>query len=249
MIQTLGKFILFIINSAELAAFTLLMNGLGRLPGLRDSHLYFRLFRFWCRSFVRALRVDLRLHQKNIHALPEHYILIANHPSALEDVGIPALFPAHSVAKVQVKDWWLVGRITEAAGNLYVDRDDADSRRALIDKMISALDEGKNIALYPEGGCTGRRITRDFKLGAFDVSLQTGIPIVPVFIHYESQQDFEWQDPYTLVEKMWHFIRSQNHRANYYVFDAIDPADFSDKAAYAEAAQEKYLAWQKKYLE
>ncbi len=249
MIQALGKFIYFIINGVELAIFTLAMNGLSHFRRLRDSRVYFMLFRFWCRSFVRALRVDLRLHQKNATALPERYILIANHPSALEDVGVPALFPVHSVAKVQVKKWWLVGRITEAAGNLYVDRDNPDSRRAVIDTMIAALDSGKNIALYPEGGCTGRRITRDFKLGAFDVSLQTGVPIVPVFIHYESQEDFEWQDPYTLMDKMWHFIRTQNHRANYYVFDAIDPADFDDKVAYAEHVRKMYMQWQKKYLE
>ncbi|HHI92317.1 MAG TPA: hypothetical protein ENK04_02210 [Gammaproteobacteria bacterium] len=249
MIQALGKLIYFIINGVELAVFTLAMNGLSHLRRLRDSRIYFTLFRFWCRSFVRALGVDLRLHQKNAHNLPERYILIANHPSAFEDVGIPALFPVHSVAKVQVKDWWLVGRITEAAGNLYVDRDDPDSRRAIINTMITALDNGKNIALYPEGGCTGRRITRDFKLGAFDVSLQTGVPIVPVFIHYESQEDFEWRDPYTLVDKMWHFIRTQNPRAHYYVFDAINPADFDDKAAYARHVRALYLQWQKKYLE
>ncbi|NOX76986.1 MAG: 1-acyl-sn-glycerol-3-phosphate acyltransferase [Gammaproteobacteria bacterium] len=249
MIQALGKFILFIINATELVVFTLIMNGLTHVRGLHDSHSYFILFRFWCRSYVRALRVDLRLHQQNARALPKRYILIANHPSAFEDVGIPALFPVHSVAKVQVKKWWLVGRITEAAGSLYVDRGDPDSRRALIGKMVAALDDGKNIALYPEGGCTGRRITCDFKLGAFDASLQSGVPILPVFIHYESQQDFEWRDPHTLVDKMWHFIRTQNHQANYYVFDAIDPVDFDDKWAYAEAVRAQYLVWQKKYLE
>ncbi len=249
MTQALGKFIYFIINGLELAVFTLIMNGLAHVRRLHNNHRYFTLFRYWCRSYVRALRVDLYLHQQNAHDLPERYILIANHPSAFEDVGIPALFPVHSVAKVQVKGWWLVGRITEAAGNLFVDRDDPDSRRALIEKMIAALNDGKNIALYPEGGCTGRRITCDFKLGAFDVSLQTGIPILPVFIHYESQQDFEWRDPHTLVDKMRHFIRSQNHRANYYVFDAIDPADFGDKQVYAEAVRAQYLVWQNKYLE
>jgi 1-acyl-sn-glycerol-3-phosphate acyltransferase len=249
MIHTLGRLILFIVNTLELATFTLGMKVLAHVRRLHHSPAYFTLFRFWCRSFVRALGVDLRLHQNNARTLPERYILIANHPSAFEDIGIPALFPVHSVAKVQVNDWWLVGRLTAAAGSLYVDRDDADSRRALIDKMIAALDDGKNIALYPEGGCTGRRITHDFKLGAFDVSLQTGIPIVPVFIHYESQQDFEWQEPHTLLDKLWHFIRTQNHHANYYVFDAIDPADFDDKIAYAKSVQKKYLLWQEKYLQ
>jgi len=249
MITSLGRLFLFIVNALELALFTLLMNGLARMPAARGRAVYFTLFRYWCRSYVRALRVELYLHQKNAHPLPSQYILVANHPSAFEDIGIPALFPVHSVAKVQVKDWWLVGRISEAAGNLFVDRDDPESRRALIDEMIAALDGGKNIALYPEGGCTGRRITRDFKLGAFEVSLRTGVPILPVFIHYESQQDFEWQDPHTLLHKMWHFIRTRNHRANYYLHDAIYPTDFPDKFSYAKQVRKQYLAWQARYLE
>jgi len=59
MIQALGKLIYFIVNGVELAVFTLVMNGLSRLRRLRDSPIYFTLFRVWCRSFVRALRVDL----------------------------------------------------------------------------------------------------------------------------------------------------------------------------------------------
>ncbi len=72
------------------------------LPGVLRP-FYYSLFRFWCRSFARALGVDLRLHQKNTRALPKHYILIANHPSAFEDIGIPALFPVHSLAKIEVR--------------------------------------------------------------------------------------------------------------------------------------------------
>ena len=88
-----------------------------------------------------------------------------------------------------------------------------------------------------------------FRYGAFDISLRTGIPIVPVFIHYEAQQDFEWQPPFTLLNMFWHFMTTQNPRANYYVYDAIDPARFEDKVSYNEFVYNQYLEWQKKYLE
>lgn len=249
MIQSLLRFSWFVIHWIELSLFTLVMYTLTYVPGIGHSSFYFMLFQFWCRAFVRALGVDLRLHQKNIHALPDQYILVANHPSAFEDIGIPALFPVHSLAKIEVKDWWIVGRINYAAGTLYVDRESAESRKAAVDLMINTLKSGANIALYPEGGCTGRRITRDFKLGAFDASLQTGIPILPVFIHYEAQQDFEWQPPYTLVQKIWHFMRTQNNRANYYVYDAINPSEFKHKVDYAQYVRAEYIKWQQKYLE
>src|ERR1043165_7890463 len=107
-----------------------------------------RLFPVWCRAFVRALDVDLRLHQKNRTRLPERFILIANHPSAFEDIGIPALFNVVSLAKLQVQDWFIVGRITKAAGTLYVDRDDPASRHQAVRAMVDAVNAGHNIALY-----------------------------------------------------------------------------------------------------
>ncbi len=219
------------------------------LPSPLRGRFYFRMFRIWCRAFVRALGVDLKLHQKNLYPIPQHYILIANHPSAFEDIGIPSLFEVYSLAKIQVRDWWVAGRIASAAGTLFVDRDDRQSRRRAVDDMIEAINAGRNIALYPEGGCKGRRIFESFRQGAFEVSLKTGVPILPVFLHYEAQDDFEWRDPHTLLDKIFHFLNSDNPTANYYVFDAIDPSAFNDKEAFTEHTWRLYKHWQEKYLE
>ena len=233
----------------ELALFTLLMYLLSWLPRVLLKGFYFPLFRFWSRSFVRALGIDLRVHQKNTRPLPEQYILIANHPSAFEDIGIPAVFPVHSLAKIEVRDWWLVGRISMASGSLYVERESKQSRNAVAEQIERELKAGKNIALYPEGGCKGRRIFESFRYGAFDISLRSGVPILPVFLHYESQDDFEWRNPQTLLHKIWHMSTSRNNRVNYYIYDAIDPGEFTDKASYTEYVHGKYLEWQARYLD
>ena len=44
-------------------------------------------------------------------------------------------------------------------------------------------------------------------------------------------------------------MTTQNNRANYYVYDAIDPADFSDKVAFTEHVHARYLEWQARYLD
>src|SRR5882672_6021821 len=123
---------------ADFAAFTALLYLLSWLPW-RGRHPVARMFNAWCRSFVRALDVDLRLQQKNLKRLPERFILIANHPAAFEDIGIPALFEVASLAKRQVQDWFIVGRISKAAGTLYFDRDDPASRHHAIDAMVDAI--------------------------------------------------------------------------------------------------------------
>lgn len=228
--------------------FTAVMYLLSWLPQKWLDHFYHRLFRKWCKIFVRAFGVDLKLSQKNKYPFPKHYILISNHPSAFEDIGIPALFNVYSLAKIGVKSWPIAGRISKAAGTFYVDRKSKESRKAIVEIMKTALESGKNIAIYPEGGCRGRRIFETFHYGAFDLSLQTGLPIVPVFLQYEAQQDFEWADQ-PLPIKFYQFLTTKNNRATYYVFDALDPKDYKSKEEYAESVYQMYLQWQKKYLE
>lgn len=233
----------------ELAALTTLLYWTAFLPRAVRRGWYVPAFRLWCRLFVQALGVDLRLHQKNIRPLPDRYILIANHPSAFEDIGIPTLFPVYSLAKEELKDWWWVGRINIAAGTLFVKREDPESRRAATAKLEAEVRRGHNVVLYPEGGCKGRRIFSSFRYGAFKVSMQTGVPIVPVFLHYESQDDFEWRSPQTLPQKLWHFMTTQNNRANFYVYDAIDPKLFASTEEYNQYVYNLYLKWQARYLD
>lgn len=248
MFHGLFTLVKYLLNIFDFIWLTLLLWLCSFLPNAINKFYYFSLFQIWCRFFARALGVELRLHQKNRGRLPDHYILIANHPSAFEDIGIPALFPVHSLAKIEVKKWWIVGRISAASGTLYVKRESQESRKAAVEAMVEAVEQGKNIALYPEGGCTGRRLFERFLKGAFEVSMRTGVPIVPVFLHYEAQDDFEWQPPYTLVDKIWHMMRTQNPRANYYVYDAISPDQFDNAAQYRQAVYEQYKKWDEIYL-
>jgi 1-acyl-sn-glycerol-3-phosphate acyltransferase len=248
MIHQLGRLLLRAIAVLDLVLATLLLYLAALVPGLAGTSTYHGWFRAWSRVFARALGVDVRLHQMNAEPLPERYILIANHPSAFEDIGIPALFPVYSVAKKEVADWWIVGRIGTAAGTIYFDREDKGERKALPERMISALESDRNLAIYPEGGCKGRRVQERFLFGAFDVSMRSGVPILPVFLHYEAQEDFEWLGQ-SLPRKLWEMATASNPRANYYVFDAIWPQGFASKEEMTAHVHARYLAWQARYLE
>ena len=231
-----------------LITLSILLYLLSHLPRAFSGRYYHFLSRFWCKIFVRALDVDLKLVHKNTQPLPQQYILIANHPSALEDFGVPALFDIYPLAKAGVRDWVVLGRISDYAGTIFVERGNASSRQAAKKALADAVNSGKNIVIFPEGGCKGSRIYEKFQTGAFEISLQTGIPIVPVFLQYIDQQAFEWAGQ-TLVKKLWQIFKANNNQVNYYVHDAIQPHDFSDKASYTEHVHSLYLQWQKEYLD
>ena len=247
--KTIARIIWIIYSWLELAGFTLFLYLLTYCPRKLYYRFYFRLFRLWCQTFVNALGIKLHLHQKNLRPIPDHFILVANHPSAFEDIGIPALFKVYSLAKAEVADWWWAGRIVKAAGNLFVQRESKESRREATENIVEVITQGNNIVIYPEGGCKGRRVFESFRHGAFDISMKTGVPILPVFLHYESQDDFEWQEPHTLLHKLWHMLKTQNSRVNYYLYDAIDPRQFKDKEEYNAHVHQLFLKWQTHYLE
>lgn len=248
MILSLLSFLRTLIGLLDLIVLTFILYILSFLPNTFLLHWYRPLFRYWCWVFIKALRVSLYLHQKNHHPLPKHYILMSNHPSVFEDLGMSALFDAYYLAKIELKDWWILGRISKAAGTLYVKRECKNSRQDAMQALMTTLGKGKNVGIYPEGGCKGRRIFTPFRFGAFDLSLQLNVPIIPVFLHYESQEAFEWHNQH-LLYKLWMIFRAQNRRANYYVYDAIDPQHFQSKEALCNHLQILYKEWEKRYLD
>mgnify|MGYP001547136083 FL=1 len=249
MLRSIARWLWLLWCWLELSVFTLALYALSWLPRAFTGNYYHNLSRTWCKYLVRALGIDLRLHQKNRKPLPDQYILISNHPSALEDFAIPALFDIYPLGKQGVRQWYFIGRISDRAQSIFVKRDDPESRHAALEKLIEYAKSGRNLAIFPEGGCKGRRIYEKFQTGAFDVSIQTGVPVLPVFLHYEEQERFEWHEPHTLLHKFWHYMTAQNNHANYYVYDAISPNGFVDKDAFAEHVHGMYLEWQKRYLD
>jgi len=237
-----------LIALVDLCVFTLFISAAALLPRPVARRLYRVCFAPWCRSFIRALDVSLELHQHYVGPLPKQYVLIANHPSAFEDIGIPALFPVRSLAKAELAHWWVVGRIAVAAGTLFVKRDSSESRKAATGALIDAVRQGDNLALYPEGGCKGRRIAGRFFNGAFIASFETGVPILPVFLYYPAQAAFEWDNQH-LLTKLWEIAISPNRRAEYHVFDPIHPAHFESPEAMKDHAYRLYQAWQRRFLD
>lgn len=227
-----------------LLPYSLLLFLFAWLPGINRHGLYHRLARAWCKLFVRALRVDLQLVRHNSRPVPKQYILIANHPSALEDFGIPALFDVYPLAKEGVRYWFFLGRVAESAGTIFVKRNDSLSRHLALESLLQGARDGKNLVIFPEGGCKGRRIYKRFHTGAFDVSLRTGVPILPVFLQYIDEDSFEWNRQ-TVPGIMWQIFNARDHRARYHLFDAIEPKDYADKQAFADAMHRQYLQWEK----
>lgn len=248
MFQSLAAILILLVGWLDLALFTLLLYILSYLPKKLLSYFFGGLFQRWCRCFMRALGIKLHVHEKYAGTLPEQFIVIANHPSALEDIGMPSIFKARFVAKDEVQFWWIVGRISRAANSIFVKREDPNDRAEALKSILNALRQGESIGLYPEGGCFARRLHLPFQIGAAKTAFTTGVPIIPVFLHHEAQVQFEWLNQH-LLRKIWQMLCSTNKHVHYYIHTPILPQDFESIEALKVHLEQLYLQLQKQYLE
>ncbi len=235
-----------IVLGIEFALVSLFTFLIGLLPLSLIKNFFPKLYQFWSLTFLRFLRIKEHIHQKYDKPLPKQYILISNHPSGIELMWLPSMFPVIPLSKEEIGDWFIIGRITKALGTIFVKRDKKDSRHAAIKACFEATKEGKSLMLFPEGGCYGKNLN-PFFMGAFHISKELNVPILPVFVYYEEQHTYHWDDIGVLEFLQRVLFKARNKNAHLYIFDAIYPENFGSAEEYHDKVYEFYQSVELKY--
>ena len=246
MFYALFKTVLFLFRLIDLILITVFVFTLSLLPKFLVKPFIHKLFRLFCWSFIRFLGKSPHIHENFTPPLPKQYVLISNHPSGYDLVMINALFSVKPLAQAGVRKWFLVGRIAEATGTVFVYRENKNSRNAAKEACLKALEEGHSILIYPEGGCYGRDLT-PFKLGAFDISFRTGVPILPVYLQYEAENAYEWGWEDNLVRHLFKLMTAINKHTHCHIFNPIYPDKFNSAVEYQEYVYSLYKNWQQRF--
>ncbi len=111
------------------------------------------------------------------------YIFACNHASGydvpLAFAGLP--YWLISIAKIELKSVFILGWVMKTAGHIFVDRKKSESAIASLEKSKDSLIKNpRSILLFPEGTRTMDGELGLFKRGGLMLSVDTGIPIVPV---------------------------------------------------------------------
>lgn len=143
-----------------------------------------KLVQFWSYIFFPAifLRVKVKYHYK-----PDPkkvYVFCANHFSYFDIPILVYLIKNHfsflgknAMAKIP-----LFGYMYKKL-HILVDRSDKGSRVASLTKAIRALQSGRSVAIFPEGGITSKQfpyMSHPLKDGALQMAIQQQVPIVPI---------------------------------------------------------------------
>jgi 1-acyl-sn-glycerol-3-phosphate acyltransferase len=178
--------------------------------------------RIWARIVLTLVFIPFKVEYRAKLDRKKVYIFCPNHFSYFD---IPALglnhYNAIFVGKSSMEEVPVFGYMYKKL-HITVDRSKLKSRYETMKKTLNAIDEGKSLVIYPEGGIITERepVMSRFKDGAFRAAIEKQIEIVPVTI------PFNWiilpADQFLL---RWHPLKIVFHEpidASAYTMEQID---------------------------
>jgi 1-acyl-sn-glycerol-3-phosphate acyltransferase len=114
-------------------------------------------------------------------------ILASNHLAVADSFFLPLvvsrritfLAKAEYFTGTGIKGWFMRWFYT-AAGQVPIDRTDADSAQSALNTAARILNEGKLLGMYPEGTRSPDGRLYKGKTGLARLALETGVPVIPV---------------------------------------------------------------------
>ena len=138
----------------------------------------------WARWIIKRAGLAVRTVGYERVDWAQPHIIVVNHQSTIDALMIIALIPnGRLVAKKEILRYPFIGPAARFGGQIIVDRQDHASGQ-----NMKAIRQGMaewsrcNLIFFPEGTRTLTGQVGDFRLGAFAIAQELGLPIVPVAI-------------------------------------------------------------------
>jgi 1-acyl-sn-glycerol-3-phosphate acyltransferase len=142
------------------------------------------LNRVWAYLMFPLIGMPFRIREKKRLNREQQYIFVANHFSYL-DIASMGFNPVNAVfvGKSDMEKVPLFGYMYRKL-HITVDRASLSSRVNTLKRSMEAIDAGKSLTIFPEGGILTKQAPQmiKFKDGAFRIAIEKQIPIVPVTI-------------------------------------------------------------------
>lgn len=165
-----------------------------------------------------------------------------NHVSYLEVLALFGIMPTRFLAKAEIQDWWVIGRIATAVGCVFVQRGDKASRREAR-QTLAEVNSFPPITLFPEGKRGPGDALLPFRYGAFEIVTQGGYAFLPIAITFSNLEIAIWHRRENFLKALWR-LASQPERieVDLVPLEVHHPTPEDDPVALATEVQEQLTA-------
>ncbi len=152
------------------------------VTGERKYRRAFHLKKVWAKIICILILVRIKVQGKENFPKDGSYIVCPNHSSYLDIILMYQVIP-HEFAflgKAEVLKWPIINLFFKRGIDIPVYRYSVKRAKECIDLSVIALNQGRSVAIFPEGGMVRSKKLRRFKNGAFSLSVQTKKLIIPI---------------------------------------------------------------------
>lgn len=173
------------------------------------NKIYWRqlAFELWTKSFIRI--AGMKVEVIGIPPQPP-FFLVCNHLSYVDIAPLRATAKGVFVAKREVKDWFIAGRIVADMGVIFIDRKNRRDIPRAGEKIIERLNDGEGVIVFPEGTSTKGENVLPFNSSFLEFAARTDLPVSYASISYRSEPGDPppsafvcWWDDITFIEHLY----------------------------------------------
>jgi 1-acyl-sn-glycerol-3-phosphate acyltransferase len=195
------RFILFVVSTLGLYGIWFVLRFF--IP----NKVYWRqlAFRYWTNSFVWISGMDVQI----IGQPPKPpFFLVTNHLSYVDVAALRSTVEGVFVAKAEVRDWFLAGRIVRDMGVVFIDRKNRRDIPRAGEQIIERLNDGEGVIVFPEGTSTKGEDILPFNSSFLEFASRTDLPVSYASISYRTP---EGEPPASTMVCWWEDISFIQH--------------------------------------
>lgn len=188
------------------------------LPFDREREITHWILNWQSRILVWLLpiwKIRIEGREKGLKDTP--FVIISNHQSILDILLINCLrYRLKWISKIENMKLPVLGWYLRMAGYIIIDRGNTESKEEMMEKSFRCLKGGTSIMMFPEGTRSADCEIGLFKRGAFQLSINAHIPILPIVL-----------DGSGGVLPKHGLIFTTGHKIRIKVFDPVMPESFN----------------------
>jgi 1-acyl-sn-glycerol-3-phosphate acyltransferase len=152
-----------------------------RLVRGETSHWRAVMMSRWARGTARI--IGMRLHVEGAPPRPP-FFLVSNHLGYVDVLVIASQVPCVFVAKSEIADWPLMGRLGRAANTLFISRENKRDLPDMLAKIERELRRGVGVVVFPEGTSSRGAEVLPFRAPLLEVAARGKLQVAYAAISY-----------------------------------------------------------------
>lgn len=134
-------------------------------------------------ALMTGTRVRVR-GMENLKQTKGPFIIVCNHSSLIDSYVLVATLPGtyRFIAKEELAKSFLTRKPLEHIHTIFVERFDISQSTKEIEHLVKHIEAGDRLIIFAEGTFSRASGLRPFHLGAFNIAVETNVPIIPIAI-------------------------------------------------------------------